>query len=195
MGGRGRLGKRGLQQEPCRCLALMGQNPTGTGCRHPLQTPLPVPLSPNSLPIPIPTLNSRRKSVKLSGLSTPRNHSPDLRAGSWGSSYPLLCCSAQFPFLSALGLNGPLSSLNTGCTSRIERIITPRLALTTAEFLAYQCEKHVLVILTDMSSYAEALREVRQLVKGVKVTPASLPGPYSLKLSHQACHHSIAHSP
>lgn len=43
----------------------------------------------------------------------------------------------------------------------IERIITPRLALTTAEFLAYQCEKHVLVILTDMSSYAEALREVR----------------------------------
>ncbi|NWI48785.1 VATB1 ATPase, partial [Calyptomena viridis] len=43
---------------------------------------------------------------------------------------------------------------------QIERIITPRLALTTAEFLAYQCEKHVLVILTDMSSYAEALREV-----------------------------------
>ena len=42
----------------------------------------------------------------------------------------------------------------------IERIITPRLALTTAEFLAYQCENHVLVILTDMSSYAEALREV-----------------------------------
>lgn len=45
--------------------------------------------------------------------------------------------------------------------SRIERIITPRLALTSAEYLAYQCEKHVLVILTDMSSYAEALREVR----------------------------------
>jgi V-type H+-transporting ATPase subunit B len=44
--------------------------------------------------------------------------------------------------------------------NRIERIITPRIALTTAEFLAYQCDKHVLVILTDMSSYAEALREV-----------------------------------
>lgn len=42
----------------------------------------------------------------------------------------------------------------------IERIITPRLALTTAEFLAYQNEMHVLVILTDMSSYADALREV-----------------------------------
>ena len=46
------------------------------------------------------------------------------------------------------------------CVSRIERIITPRIALTTAEYLAYQCDKHVLVILTDMSSYAEALREV-----------------------------------
>ena len=39
-------------------------------------------------------------------------------------------------------------------------ILLFRLALTTAEFLAYQCEKHMLVILTDMSSYAEALREV-----------------------------------
>jgi V-type H+-transporting ATPase subunit B len=44
--------------------------------------------------------------------------------------------------------------------NRIERIITPRLALTTAEYYAYQLEKHVLVILTDMSSYADALREV-----------------------------------
>ncbi|KAG5518658.1 hypothetical protein PMAC_002627 [Pneumocystis sp. 'macacae'] len=42
----------------------------------------------------------------------------------------------------------------------IERIITPRLALTTAEYYAYQTEKHVLVILTDMTSYADALREV-----------------------------------
>nr|XP_005562782.1 PREDICTED: V-type proton ATPase subunit B, brain isoform [Macaca fascicularis]XP_011740364.1 V-type proton ATPase subunit B, brain isoform [Macaca nemestrina] len=50
--------------------------------------------------------------------------------------------------------------LNLANDPTIERIITPRLALTTAEFLAYQCEKHVLVILTDMSSYAEALREV-----------------------------------
>ena len=43
---------------------------------------------------------------------------------------------------------------------RIERIITPRLALTAAEYFAYQLEKHVLVIMTDMSSYADALREV-----------------------------------
>ena len=41
----------------------------------------------------------------------------------------------------------------------IERIITPRLALTTAEYFAYDRGLHVLVILTDMSSYADALRE------------------------------------
>lgn len=45
-------------------------------------------------------------------------------------------------------------------TYSIERIITPRLALTTAEYYAYQLEKHVLVILTDLSSYCDALREV-----------------------------------
>jgi V-type H+-transporting ATPase subunit B len=50
--------------------------------------------------------------------------------------------------------------LNLANDPTIERIITPRLALTTAEYLAYQTEKHVLVIMTDMSSYADALREV-----------------------------------
>lgn len=50
--------------------------------------------------------------------------------------------------------------LNLASDPTIERIITPRLALTTAEYYAYQTEKHVLVILTDMTSYADALREV-----------------------------------
>jgi V-type H+-transporting ATPase subunit B len=50
--------------------------------------------------------------------------------------------------------------LNLANDPTIERIITPRLALTTAEYLAYEREMHVLVILTDMSSYADALREV-----------------------------------
>eukprot|EP00163_Fabomonas_tropica_P006914 TRINITY_DN1650_c0_g1_i3.p1 TRINITY_DN1650_c0_g1~~TRINITY_DN1650_c0_g1_i3.p1 ORF type:complete len:481 (-),score=139.48 TRINITY_DN1650_c0_g1_i3:277-1719(-) len=50
--------------------------------------------------------------------------------------------------------------LNLANDPTIERIITPRLALTAAEYLAYQCNMHVLVILTDMSSYADALREV-----------------------------------
>jgi V/A-type H+-transporting ATPase subunit B len=42
----------------------------------------------------------------------------------------------------------------------IERLLTPRLALTAAEFLAYEKHRHVLVILTDMTNYCEALREV-----------------------------------
>ncbi|TYQ17689.1 UNVERIFIED_CONTAM: V/A-type H+-transporting ATPase subunit B [Acetivibrio alkalicellulosi] len=41
-----------------------------------------------------------------------------------------------------------------------ERIITPRCALTAAEYMAYELEMHVLVILTDMSAYCEALREL-----------------------------------
>jgi len=50
--------------------------------------------------------------------------------------------------------------MNLANDPTIERIITPRMALTTAEYLAYEREMHVLVILTDMSSYADALREV-----------------------------------
>lgn len=50
--------------------------------------------------------------------------------------------------------------LNLANDPTIERIITPRLALTTAEYLAYERDLHVLVIMTDMSSYADALREI-----------------------------------
>ncbi|MHC4887389.1 MAG: V-type ATP synthase subunit B, partial [Planctomycetota bacterium] len=42
----------------------------------------------------------------------------------------------------------------------IERLITPRTALTLAEYLAYDKDMHVLVIMTDMSNYCEALREI-----------------------------------
>lgn len=49
--------------------------------------------------------------------------------------------------------------LNLSNDPIIERIITPRCALTAAEYLAFETGKHILVILTDMTSYAEALRE------------------------------------
>ncbi len=42
----------------------------------------------------------------------------------------------------------------------VERIATPRIALTCAEYLAFDCGMHVLVIMTDITNYAEALREV-----------------------------------
>ncbi|KAA9302052.1 MULTISPECIES: V-type ATP synthase subunit B [Aerococcus] len=50
--------------------------------------------------------------------------------------------------------------VNTADDPAMERLITPRVALTTAEYLAYDLGKQVLVILTDMTSFCEALREV-----------------------------------
>ncbi len=50
--------------------------------------------------------------------------------------------------------------LNLSNDPVVERIITPRCALTAAEYLAFKHDMHVLVILTDMTSYAEALREI-----------------------------------
>merc|ERR1711918_297674 len=63
-----------------------------------------------------------------------------------------------------MGENGSMENvvlfMNLANDPTIERIVTPRLALTTAEYFAYTREQHVFVILTDMSSYADALREV-----------------------------------
>ncbi len=50
--------------------------------------------------------------------------------------------------------------INTADDPVTERIILPRMALTTAEFLAFSKDKHVLVILIDMTNYCEALREI-----------------------------------
>ncbi len=49
----------------------------------------------------------------------------------------------------------------------VERIATPRMALTAAEYLAFEKDMHVLVILTDITNYAEALREVSAAKKEV----------------------------
>jgi V/A-type H+-transporting ATPase subunit B len=57
--------------------------------------------------------------------------------------------------------------LNLADDPAVERIATPRMALTAAEYLAYECDMHVLVILTDMTYYCEALREVSAARKEV----------------------------
>ncbi|MCS7140877.1 MAG: V-type ATP synthase subunit B [Candidatus Nitrosocaldus sp.] len=67
--------------------------------------------------------------------------------------------------------------LNLADDPAIERIITPRVALTVAEYLAFDLNMHVLVILTDMTNYAEALREIsaaREEVPGRKGYPGYL---------------------
>ena len=71
--------------------------------------------------------------------------------------------SAEF-FRQALESGGALARtalfLNLASDSSTQRLLTPRYALTAAEYLAFVEGKHVLVILTDMTNYCEALREV-----------------------------------
>ena len=57
-------------------------------------------------------------------------------------------------------LNKVVMFLNLSNDPVVERIITPKCALTAAEYLAFKHDFHVLVILTDMTAYAEALREI-----------------------------------
>jgi V/A-type H+/Na+-transporting ATPase subunit B len=57
--------------------------------------------------------------------------------------------------------------INLADDPAIERIATPRMALTAAEYLAYEKDMHVLVILTDLTNYAEALREISAARKEV----------------------------
>jgi V/A-type H+-transporting ATPase subunit B len=63
-------------------------------------------------------------------------------------------------FESTGALERIVSFINLADDPAIERIITPRMALTAAEFLAFNYDTHVLVILTDMTNYCEALREI-----------------------------------
>jgi len=67
-------------------------------------------------------------------------------------------------FMQELGKSGGSSNivtfLNLADEPVIERIATPRTALTAAEFLAYELGMHVLVIITDLTNYCEALREL-----------------------------------
>ena len=57
--------------------------------------------------------------------------------------------------------------MNLASDPAIERISTPRMALTCAEYLAYEKGMHVLVIMTDITNYAEALREISAARKEV----------------------------
>lgn len=62
-------------------------------------------------------------------------------------------------FISANVMNRVVMFLNLANDPIIERIMTPKCALTAAEYLAFELGKHVLVVMTDMTAYAEAVRE------------------------------------
>jgi V/A-type H+-transporting ATPase subunit B len=65
--------------------------------------------------------------------------------------------------------------LNFADSPSVERLITPRCALSVAEFLAFEKDKHVLVILSDITNYCEALREVSS-VRGEVPSRKGYPG-------------------
>lgn len=87
-----------------------------------------------------------------------------------GDDFAIVFAGIGVPFDSAetfrqsLAQSGALERtalfLNLASDSSTQRLLTPRFALTAAEYLAFGCGKHVLAILTDMTNYAEALREV-----------------------------------
>lgn len=84
-------------------------------------------------------------------------------------------------FINTFEESGVLSKVvlfqSLAASPSIERIITPRSALTAAEYLAYEKDMHVLVVMTDMTNYCEALREIsttRGEVPGRKGYPGYL---------------------
>lgn len=86
--------------------------------------------------------------------------------------------TAEF-FRKSFKQSGVLSKIvtfqNLSNDPSIERILTPRVALTCAEYLAFEKEMQILVVLTDMTAYAEALREVSSL-KGEIPSRKGYPG-------------------
>lgn len=70
-------------------------------------------------------------------------------------------------FKSTGAINRTVMFMNLANDPAIERIATPRMALTAAEFLAFEKDMHVLVILTDITNYADSLREVSAARKEV----------------------------
>ena len=74
--------------------------------------------------------------------------------------------------------------LNLANDPVVERLITPKVALTVAEYLAFEQNMHILVILTDMTSFAEAMREVSSS-KGEIPSRKGYPG---YLYSELACH-------
>jgi V/A-type H+-transporting ATPase subunit B len=92
------------------------------------------------------------------------------QASAGGEPFSVVFAGMGLTHLDAAGVRDTLETrsaagelvllLNTADDPVVERILTPRIALTVAEHLAFGLGRHVLVVLADMTSYAEALREV-----------------------------------
>jgi V/A-type H+-transporting ATPase subunit B len=95
---------------------------------------------------------------------------PGGAAGGGREDFAIVFCGIGVPYTTAeyfrrtLEGSGALERsalfLNLASDSSTQRLLTPRFALTAAEYLAFELGKHVLVIITDLTNYCEALREV-----------------------------------
>ena len=107
-----------------------------------------------------------RIAVEIAGHARLRG---EAKAGA-GSEFAIVFCGIGVPhttaeyFRRSLEQSGALERsalfLNLASDSSTQRLLTPRFALTAAEYLAFVENKHVLVIVTDITNYCEALREV-----------------------------------
>jgi len=99
--------------------------------------------------------------------------SPPVGGGGGGTRFAIVFAAmgvkhdvAEF-FRDSFAASGALTRvamfLNLADDPPIERLVTPRVALTLAEFLAFERDMHVLVVLTDMTNYCEALRQISNI--------------------------------
>jgi V/A-type H+-transporting ATPase subunit B len=92
------------------------------------------------------------------------------QANASGEPFKVVVATMGLPHADAAALRDVLESrssagdlalfIDTADDPVVQRILTPRIALTVAEYLAFECDQHVLVVLADMTSYCEALREI-----------------------------------
>ena len=78
-------------------------------------------------------------------------------------------------FTKSGAINRVTMFLNLADDPPVERLITPRIALTLAEYLAFDCGMHVLVVMTDMTNYCEALRQISN-IRGEVPSRKGFPG-------------------
>ncbi len=90
-----------------------------------------------------------------------RNNSPSFLPP-WASSTTWRITSAN-SFTESGALTRVAMFLNLADDPPVERLVTPRAALTLAEYLAFERQMHVLVVLTDMTNYCEALRQISNI--------------------------------
>ncbi|MDR2553777.1 MAG: V-type ATP synthase subunit B [Treponema sp.] len=117
--------------------------------------------------------NTEETAAPSPGAGPPLSPGDADGAGSAGEQFVVVFCAmgvkydvARF-FLDDFEKSGVLANvavfLSLADTPSLERLVAPRCALTAAEYLAYERNMHVLVVMTDMTNYCEALREVSSI--------------------------------